>query len=221
MKHIQTFEDFLNEAVLNEIGEGVTPFRWKRVGVVKLENWMTTLTQVDKADTVPNWTELPSINYEFKSDKATYIVTVGGGWKRHIGISFNAKPNAPKKQDFDLVIVVAFDTTGNQDSTNKEALTNFGEQFAVMSTVTDIIFSVVKELEEWEWVKLQEIQLAPKYEDEDTGKPITQSKRGRLYLEYIKKQGRRLPGDWSVEIDNDRFTILRGSWAGSSFIKLT
>jgi hypothetical protein len=221
MKNLKTFEDFLNEAILNEIGEGVKPFRWKRIGLVKLENWMNTLTQVDKADMIPNWTDLPQIKYSFSSDKAEYIVTVGGGWKRHVGISFNPKPNAPKKQDFDLVILIAFDTNNSKIGTDKEALTNFGEQFAVISTITDIIVSVVKELEEWEWVKLQEIQLAPKYEDEDTGKPIAQSKRGRLYLEYIKKQGRRLPGVWSVEIDNDRFTILRGTWAGSSFIKLT
>ena len=67
---------------------------------------------------------------------------------------------------------------------------------------------MVKDITEWEWVRLTEIHIAPKMEDMEQGVPIAQSKRGRLYLAYIQKQGKRLPGDWTAEIQKDRFVLL-------------
>ena len=52
-----------------------------------------------------------------------------------------------------------------------------------------------------------EIRIAAKLEDAEEGKPIIQSKRGRVYLEYIKKQGASLPGTWATEITNDMFVL--------------
>jgi hypothetical protein len=214
------YQDYLTEAQLNEIGEGTTPFDWKRKGSLSVDRgWMTTMSLHDKGDAPGRWTELPPIIYEFSSEKATYQVKVIGNFTRYVHISFNRKPGSPKPQDYNLCIGVAFDVVGSE----KEAITNFGEQFRVITTVTDIIDSVIKEIEEWTWVKLQEIHIAPKMEDDETGKPITQSKRGRLYLEYIKKQGKRIPGDWTAEIQKDRFVIKRGKWSGGSpgqFIQL-
>jgi hypothetical protein len=60
-------------------------------------------------------------------------------------------------------------------------------------------------------------------EDTDEGKPIAQTKRGRLYLEYIKKQGSKLKGDWTASIEKDSFVIRSGKWSGGSpgqFIQL-
>jgi len=60
-------------------------------------------------------------------------------------------------------------------------------------------------------------------EDIEEGVPVAQSKRGRLYLEYIKKQGHRLPGDWTAEIQKDRFVIKNGKLSSDSpgrFIQL-
>jgi hypothetical protein len=213
MKHLNTFEYFLLEQELNEIGEGSAPFPWKRVGPVSVDrNWMTTLSQVDKSDTKPGWTQLPNINYEFKSDKATYNVRIAGGWARYVHISFGRKPGAAKPQDFNLVIVVSFDVVGSE----KEVITNFGEQFRVITTVTEIVDSLVKEIAEWQWVKLTEIRIAPKLEDSEEGVPIAQSKRGRLYLEYIKKQGHRLPGSWTAIIQDDMFVLMSGVHSGTT-----
>ena len=207
------FNSFLTEAKLNEIGEGSKPFDWRRIGPTKIGGWMSDISMVDKADTNPNWTQLPNLQYEFKSENAEYIVSIAGGWKRHIHISFSRRPNAPKPQDFDLVIVVSFNTKNSEG----EAITNFGEQFRVVTTVTEIMESVVKEITEWEWIKLQEIRIFPKLEDGEGGKPMNQTKRGRLYFEYIKKQGRRLPGNWTVETGGDGFVIHRGQRTGSNY----
>jgi hypothetical protein len=207
MKHLKLYEDYLIEQTLNEIGEGVTPFSWKRIGNNKVGTWMADMSKQDKADL--NNEVLPWIEYEFKSDNATYIVKFGGHYARHISISFFQKPNAPKPHEYDVFIGVAFDTRGSE----KEVITNFGEQFKVISTVSAILQEVMKELQEIQWIKVQEIHIAPKLEDDEDGKPIAQSKRGRLYLEYIKKQGSKLKGDWSAETRKDRFVLRNGKWS--------
>ena len=218
MKHLHTFEDFLFEHQLNEIGEGVTPFPWKRIGPTKVDSWMSEMGTVDKSKSITGkWEDLPQLQYEFKSDKATYEVKIAGGYSKRLNVNFGRKPDAPKPPDYNMIIVIAFDVAGSE----KEVITNFGEQFGVLSTVVAITKQVVNEISEIKWVELQEIRIAAKLEDYEEGKPVIQSKRGRLYLEYIKKQGSSLPGDWGVEITNDMFVIKRGKWmGGNKFIPL-
>ena len=211
MINLPLYEDW---QALNEIGEGSRPFAWKRTGFNKVDTWMSNLSQVDRAENVQgSWTQLPTINYEFKSDKATYNVRIAGGWSKNISIMFGGrKPGAPKPADFNLIIVVAFDVVGMDDT----PITNFGEQFRVITTVTDITDTVVREISQIKWIDLKEIRIAPKLEDAEEGKPITQSKRGRFYLEYIKKQGHRLPGDWTAEIDKEMFYLRKGKWSSNT-----
>jgi hypothetical protein len=218
MKHLHTFEDFLFEHQLNEIGEGVTPFPFRRVGVTKVDSWMGEMGTADKSKSVTgNWEELPRLQYEFKGDKATYNVQIAGGYSKRLNVNFGRKPDAPKQPDYNMIIVIAFNVVGSE----KEVITNFGEQFKVLSTVVAITKQVVEEISEIKWVQLEEIRIAAKLEDYEEGKPVIQSKRGRFYLEYIKKQGSSLPGDWSVEITNDMFVIKRGKWmGGDKFIPL-
>jgi len=207
MINLPLYEDW---KALNEVGEGVTPFSWKRVGVTKVDSWMSDLSMVNKADSVNGrWEQLPTLLFEFKSDKATYEVRIAGGWSKHVYINFGKKPSV-KPHDFNLITVVSFDIKNKVDPNEEPGITNFGEQFRVLSTVVAITEQVIKEISEIKWIKLQEIRIAPKLEDEDEGKPITQSKRGRLYLEYIKKQGRKLKGDWTVEIASDMFVLRNG-----------
>jgi hypothetical protein len=192
--------------ILNEIGEGVTPFPWKRRGVVKLENWINDMATKDKAD--HNYETLPVLEFEFKGEVATYVAKIGGNFSRHVTISFGAKkPGTPKPFDWNVYVAASFDVIGS----DKEVLTNYGEQFKVISTVSDIVIKTINELIEYEWLKVQEIILQPKLEDGEEGKPITQSKRGRLYLAYIKKQGSKLKGNWTAAIEKDQFVIKNGT----------
>lgn len=205
MKRILLYEQFLNE-----IGEGVLPFTWKRVGPTKVETWMADLSMVNKADSVSGkWEQLPTLLYEFTGEKATYEVRIAGGWSRHVYINFGKKPSV-KPHDFNLITVVSFDVKGKENPNDEPEITNFGEQFRVLSTVVAITEQVMKQISEIKWIKLQEIRIVPKLEAEDEGKPITQSKRGRFYLAYIKKQGRKLPGDWTVEITGEMFVLRTG-----------
>lgn len=217
MKYIKLFEDFLIERQINEIGEGVTPFPYRRTGPGKVEKWMAEMSIHDRASSVKWYGLNPPLTYIFTSEKANYLVKILGEYKQYTYIPALRRPGAPKPQDYDLIIGIAFDTLDS----DKEAITNFGEQFKVVSTVSEILNEVIKEIQEIQWVKLQEIHIAPKLEDSDTGKPITQTKRGRLYLEYIKKQGSRILGNWTAEIQKDRFVIKNGKWSGGdTFIEL-
>jgi hypothetical protein len=196
--------------ILNEIGEGVTPFQWKRTGVTKVGSWMADMSMADSEPVTGKWTQLPSIVYTFKGDKASYIVKIAGGYQKKLNISFGRKPSAPKPADFGLIIVVSFDILDKEGSNDEPEITNFGEQYKVISTVVDIMDSAIKEISEIKWIELDEIRLAPKLEAEDEGKPITQSKRGRLYLQYIKKHANKLPGTWTAEIDKEMFRLRPG-----------
>lgn len=219
MKHIKLFEQW---QAINEIGEGVTPFSWKRVSHSKVDSWMADMSMHQRGSGSQN-NPLPELVYEFKGDKADYIVKIGGNYREYVSISFGGRrPGAPKPQDYDLFIGVSFDVKkAIETEPGKEAITNFGEQFKVVSTVAAITEEVMRELQEIQWIKVQEIHIVPKLEDADEGKPITQTKRGRLYLEYIRKQGKRLKGDWTADIQKDRFVIKTGKWSGSDkFIQL-
>jgi len=191
---------------LNEIGEGVTPFSWRKAGGASVDSWISELALAGKTEDIGRWKQLPTLVYEFTGDKATYVVHIAGGWDRKLNINFGKKP-AKKPADFNLIIVVSFDIKGKENPNDEPEITNFGEQFKVLSTVVNITEHVVKEILEVEWINLAEIRIAPKLEDEEEGKPITQSKRGRFYLAYIKKQGSKLPGTWTAEITNDMFVL--------------
>jgi hypothetical protein len=189
---------------LNEIGEGVTPFPFSRSGGSSVDKWAEEMASADRSKNISGqWEELPILTYKFKGDKATYEAKIGGGYSRKVNISFNRKPDNPKPPTYNLIIVIAFDVAGSE----KEVITNFGEQFKVLSTVVAITKEVVEEIFKIKWVKLTEIRIAAKLEDAEEGKPIIQSKRGRVYLEYIKKQGASLPGNWSTQITNDMFVL--------------
>ena len=190
---------------LNEIGEGVTPFAFRRTGNTKVASWMSDLSLIDKKDA--NWvTPLPPIIYTFKSDKATYIVKIGGQASINRYINWgNKNPNWKKPPDYNILITVAFDVIGG---VGKEQITNYGEQFKVISTVTEIVKELAEEVMQFQWVKLSEIYIAAKSEAGEEDKPIDQTKRGRLYLAYIQKQMNRLPGKWIVNKTAKSFELI-------------
>ena len=193
---------------LNEIGEGVTPFPFRRTGNTKVASWMSDLSLIDKKDA--NWvTPLPPIIYTFKSDKATYIVKIGGQASINRYINWgNKNPNWKKPPDYNILITVAFDVIGG---VGKEQITNYGEQFKVMSTVSEIVKEVAKVILQFQWVKLSKIVIAPKLEDGEEDKSIDQTKRGRLYLAYIQKQMNRLPGNWIVNKTAKSYELINKS----------
>jgi hypothetical protein len=211
MRNLQTYEDFLIESELNEIGETVIPFSYKRVGFVKVASWMGELASLKKSE-VPdgsNWIKLPMIEYTFQSEKAKYRVHIPAYYHKHTYVSFG-KPRA-KHQDYNMLLGLAFDI----EDGGKEEITNLNEHFKVISTVISIMEDVAKEVMKIEWIKLQEIYIAPAKEEFEKETPAEKTKRGVLYAAYLRKQTKRLPGTWSVEMDNDAFIIKNGKISSS------
>jgi hypothetical protein len=212
MRNLLTYEDFLLESELNEIGETVVPFSYKRVGFAKVDGWMGELASLKKSE-VPNgptWIELPEIEYKFKSENAEYRVYIPAYYRKHTHISFGKKPGI-KPQDYNMLIGLAFDIEGR----GKEQLTNLNEHFRVVSTAISIMEDVVKEVMKIEWIKLTEIHIGPAKEEFEKETNAEKTKRGILYAAYIRKQTKRLPGTWSVEIDKDEFILRNGKWSSN------
>ena len=191
---------------LNEIGEGVTPFAFRRTGNAKVASWMSDLSLMDKKDARPI-TILSPIIYTFKSDKATYIVKIGGQASVNRYINWVEK-NWKKLPDYNILITVAFDVIGG---TGKEQITNYGEQFKILSTVSEIVKELAKEIMQFQWVKLDQIILAPKLESGEEDKAVDQTKRGRLYSAYIQKQMDQIPGKWVVNKTAKSFELINKS----------
>jgi hypothetical protein len=190
---------------LNEIGEGVTPFPFQRTGNTKVESWMYELSLIDKKDARPI-TILSPIIYTFKSDKATYIVKIGGQASVNQYTDRSAEnPNLKKPQDYNILIEVSFDVIGGA---GKEQITNYGEQFKILSTVSEIVKELAKEIMQFQWVKLSQIYVVPKLESGEEDKAVDQTKRGRLYSAYIQKQMDQIPGNWVVNKTAKSFEII-------------
>jgi hypothetical protein len=198
------FDNFLRESQLNEIGEGTTPFEWKRTGP-KVISWISDMSLYKDTEGGNKWQLLPRLTFEFSSEKATYTVFFQGEFNKNITINFGSKKSGKTPPSRNLVFGIGFDIKDAPEG--KEALTNFNEQFRVISTVTEILASAMKELQEYEWLSITEIHIGPKKESGETDMLAKDTKRGRLYLAYIQKQARRLKGDWTVELAQERFII--------------
>lgn len=192
---------------INEIGEGVSPFPFKQTGSANVKLWMSYISSIPKRDIRPR-TELPVIRYEFKGDKTEYVVRIVGYVTANTYINWGSSSNWKKPHDFDIKINVSFYNKLAGSDSDKEKLTNYGEQFKVMSTVTDIVDEVAKDIMKYKEAKLAEILVYPKLESDETDKSAEETKRGRLYLAYIQKQMNRLPGTWIVTKYKDNFSII-------------
>ena len=107
---------------------------------------------------------------------------------------------------------VDFTTVEGGDLDKSMAITNKGEVFEVMATVTDI---VVDWINEWnELFPIEMFIIEPKLEEDERDmqlRPIynvSNTKRGRLYKIYIKKQLKRLNKKYELSSKSkDKFII--------------
>ena len=145
---------------LNELGEGTAkPFKWNAMGDIK-----TFISDLEKMKPEHG---IGVFQYNFESDSAEYIVKVFA--------TLLPPPNS------DLYISVGFDIKNG-----KEEITNYQEQYRVMATMLKIIVDFVNTVDTIEGINLKEIQLYPQ-SDEAKSISSTNSKRGKLYKEYLEK----------------------------------
>jgi len=127
------------------------------------------------------------LKYKFKTDKANYIVTFYIWMEKMTYINFSRTPNWKPGPPFDTVAQVGFTTEGNPD----DEITNLNEQFSVLSTITKIILEFVDKFNK-EGGNIKKVHVAPK--DESSTVTKIDSKRGKFYYVYIKKNISKVPG---------------------------
>ena len=194
MKYIRLFEE-----QINEIGDAsLKPFKWKLSKPYSgfyYNSPQEFKKELDKKDLDDGLTM-----YTFTTDKGT---------EYEVEIEYRVySTNEP----IQLSVDVNFYTSDKGQRNQEMELTGQHELFPVMATVTDICLHWVNL-----WDKhfyMRRIEIEPKREDEDYGIDPTDSRRGRIYLQYIRKQLSRLKnpnGKYLVKVHNDFFKI-EPSW---------
>jgi len=168
--------------ILYEIGEAsAKPFAFKK-------------TSGDSAEEYKG-NDSNNVVYEFTTDKQTkYLVSID---------------QSPMRTPRTISSEVDFgaQTAGGGFSLDD---TNMGEQYRVMSTIKDIVFDFIEEWQE-HWY-IHNLEVAP-IKSTDGGDDDTDSidgvdsRRGKLYLAYIKKNLPKLSKPYGVRVFNDYFLI--------------
>ncbi len=214
IKSFRKFENFLEEErELNEIGDSsAKPFKWSTS--MNVRKWLVdnALQAKDKEHSGP-WearyhkTENP-FRYEFSSDTTgtKYHVHIGGFFGKNLWINFGA-PKPKDWKSYHCILGLGFGVDGVENDPE----TNLGEQFRVMSTVVECGLDFIqKVLDDDDLVGIQEFHMKPKLDKE--GQKGVDSRRGKLYLAYIKNSFKRLKTgkDYYIEQNNEGFVLKFG-----------
>jgi hypothetical protein len=153
---------------INELGEGNTkPFKWYTLGSYSVEAYVDKLKEME-----PMYGD-GTYQYAFKSDNDDYVVNV---FIRTI------PPSATLDDKHQMYIAFGFGLR----YTRGDEMTNYQEQYRVMATILDIVADFVNIVDDnIEDVVIKEIQFHPKADNGTDGD--TNSRRGKLYKEYIDK----------------------------------
>jgi hypothetical protein len=200
----------LYEQWLNEIGDSsAKPFKWKVITSYKkyFEDAIAQLEEMKKTDSSQSWLYLDK-NFEFEiyGEKATYVAVMLIEIGKELTLSLpGSKPN-PNRKKYKMVSSFHFDVKGSKQEIN----TNLNEQFSLMASLTECALDFIKHATEQ--FKVEEVHINAKADDSDE-EPKLDSKRGRLYLAYIKGNIRKLEGDWTAQLTQYGVTLKSGRWS--------
>jgi hypothetical protein len=194
MEHLYTFEHFLFEQELNEIGEAnATPYRYQGPNAKAILSDLDATYQKVKGNGV--WSDDKKLIWTFKGDKGSYKVEIKYSVKSAPTFSLKRKSSAMPKRQRAITGNIGFFEESGKDS---ERTTNFGEQFKVLATVTAIAVDFMNAV--IDVYKIDDIYIIPKADQGEI--QTTDNRRGRFYEAYIKKQIRKVKKPVSVEANN-------------------
>ena len=184
MKYIRLFEE-----LINEIGDAShKPFKWKQTEGPTPQKFKK---QTDR------------LQRHGLGEMSIYEFTTRKGTKYSVQIEYEYHP----KTDY-LKAEVNFYTYNKGKLDTDQSVTNLGETFPVMATVTDICISWINLWDKHFYI--DRIEIVPKQEEEDDSLDATSSRRGKLYSRYIKQQLKRTDnpsGEYNSRVFNDFFLI--------------
>jgi len=175
---------------LNEIGDASSKiFSYKKTKYgLDAKSFKEITDEDDRVDDI----ETENV-YEFETDLGTKYV-----------VSFEIEHDPDSKE---LDVGIDFTTLtkrGNIDTNMKS--TNKGEQYAVMSTISDIMVNWINEWDKHFYIS--QVWIEPKVDADEDVEMSVFSQRGRLYKIYLDKQLPRLNKSYKVEQKPNAFKIV-------------
>ena len=196
--------------ILSEVGEGsAKPFSYNRKG-----NFSSFFKSLKTASTIDKYTKQKDFVYEVIGDKSRYLVKFACILRKKnpmILVLPGQKRKDPPKDKYEMEVSIGFNVKRARD----EYETGFGEMYSLMATVIETIKDFVKGVDDD--IKVNGIHIYPKADFKGLESDVD-SKRGRIYLSYIKKNIGKLPGKWSAFQYNDRIEVKNGDWTSYDVI---
>ena len=195
--------------MLNEIGDAsAKPFNWsvnRSIDLISKQFISMIERQKDKRD----WLGPIKFGYTAHSNKAQYDITIEAMGRKRIILQLPGVGKTEiKGPKYELEVWVGFTV----DDTDED--TNMNEQYRVMATVIQCVEDFVKKASKFYVIK--EININPKSDTSSDAK--LDSKRGRLYLAYVKRNISKLPGKWTAYADSEGISIKNGAWSGGDIV---
>lgn len=208
MKHISTYQQFIAESLILEFGDASNPFRYKAntPESTYFSKMIKTVEYKKKLEAGPVVDQMPfqDLTYTVYGDKETYVVKFGGYVSSAIALPMT-KP---------LPWFIEYEVSFNVKDAETEAETNLGEQYRLMATVTQICLDFIAAATA-AGIKVKTLGMFPK-NDDGTESVALSSRRGRFYLEYIKKNIKKLDGNWSAELASDGIILHSATMTGGN-----
>jgi len=210
----------IDEEAINEVGESTAkPLKWRSasdpVRKIKLSA-QNIMGRHNIKET--GWIKVEYIAQSEVNPKAFYIINLA----TQLDNAGHDHTYTPKSKSEAGVLLVRTNVsfTISTDVAHEEPETNLNEQYRVMSTVIECIKDYIDRVEglvisinddEYTCV-VQTIYIAPKSDtnvNSDTPTSSLDSRRGRLYQAFIKKNLAKLPIDMKVDAKLDTFVLNR------------
>ena len=172
--------------ILREIGEAnIKPFNWAKTAGDSPQQFKEKMVM----DIFKDYGYDSINNYKFTTDKGT-----------HYSVDLMIEEDEYKEG-----IECEIDFSVEEKYWLPMDATNMHEQYAVMSTITDILVTWINE-----WDKefyISKITVDPIKDEGGSGVFRAQNKRGKLYHAFMKKQLHKLNKEYSINVFDDHFEI--------------
>ena len=200
MRYLKLFEELINE--IGDAGMRIRPWRFDGSG-----------SDYESAQEFKDFEAKDNEDGQF-SGESWYKFTTKGGTGYEVCIEYQWVSDNPLEDGYIMDASVDFYAGDEYDGRMDKSMsmTNKGEIFEVMATVTDIVISWINE-----WNKLFYIDLfiiEPKVEEYERdmlhspGFKTATTKRGRLYKAYIQKQIKKLDKKYLFTDRKGRFELF-------------
>jgi hypothetical protein len=195
--------------ILNEIGDAsAKPFKWSVNRSIDLTS-KQFITGIDNQKRSLDWLGPIKFGYTAHSNKAQYDINMEAMGRKRMVLQLPGKPKRKYEgPQYEMEVWISFTV----DSSDED--TNMNEQYSVMATVIQCVEDFVEKASKYFVIK--QITINPKSDNSSDAQ--LDSKRGRLYLAYVKRNISKLPGKWTAYADSEGISIKNGDWTGGDIV---